>query len=186
MRLLPSPPALIAMHVRHCILRASHQNAPLHPPFSQVRLSIDRFTGQRYACKIVDKKKFLKHAESSKRPLKSDALLQEVAIMQQLSHPNIVRIFECFETSSSLYIILELLQVQSCVCMACSLAFECDRSFRCLLFLHSPDGLPHAATLSSVNDERAHRAASCLIASFPWVAFPRTYRASSFARCTRR
>ena len=79
---------------------------------TQVRLSIDRFTGQRYACKIVDKKKFLKHAESSKRPLKSDALLQEVSIMQQLSHPNIVRIFECFETSSSLYIILELLQVR--------------------------------------------------------------------------
>jgi serine/threonine protein kinase len=90
----------------------------LPPPLSQVRLSIDRFTGQRYACKIVDKKKFLKHAESSKRPLKSDALLQEVAIMQQLSHPNIVRIFECFETSSSLYIILELLQVRSCVCLA--------------------------------------------------------------------
>ncbi len=79
----------------------------------QVQLGIDKFTGQRYACKIVDKQSFYKHAESFKCGLTIDTLLEEVEIMEQLSHPNIVQAFECFETPSSLYIILELLQVRT-------------------------------------------------------------------------
>lgn len=71
--------------------------------FATVHLCIDRTTGQKYACKIVDKNKFKLHGSS--RP---DSLKDEVNILLSLKHENIVQIYECFETDSHLYIILEL------------------------------------------------------------------------------
>ena len=73
--------------------------------FAKVVLCIDRFSGTRYACKIVDKKKIRATGGATAKP---DAMMNEVSILQQLQHPHIIRIFECFETESSLYMILEL------------------------------------------------------------------------------
>ena len=72
--------------------------------FALVKLCIDRNTGEKYACKIVDKNKFKMH--SSSRP---DSLLDEVRILEKLKHENIVRVYEFFETPNELYIILELI-----------------------------------------------------------------------------
>ena len=71
--------------------------------FATVHLCIDRNTGNKYACKIVDKNKFKLHCST-----RQDSLLDEVRILESLNHENIVKIYECFETSDNLYIILEL------------------------------------------------------------------------------
>jgi calcium/calmodulin-dependent protein kinase I len=66
--------------------------------FSTVRLAVDRFTGTKWACKIV--------TEQAEREL----LLREVEILQQLDHPNILKYREHFSTTKNLYIITELLK----------------------------------------------------------------------------
>lgn len=67
-------------------------------------------TGQRYAIKVIDKKKF----NSGK-----EALMGEVRILQALKHPHIISITDVFETDRYLYLILELCVTRSaqCVCV---------------------------------------------------------------------
>lgn len=74
--------------------------------FAQVRLCIHKFTGEKFACKIVDKAKFYAQMGST-RP---NALLDEVKILQQLNHDHIVKIYECYETDRAVFMILELIR----------------------------------------------------------------------------
>ncbi len=62
-------------------------------------MCVHKQTGQRYAIKIIDKKKFNAGKE---------ALMGEVRILQQLKHPHIISINDVFETDRYLYLILEL------------------------------------------------------------------------------
>jgi len=55
--------------------------------------------------KIIDKKKFLLTTHGSKR---QNPLMDEVKILSNLDHPNIIGIKRAFETESSLYLVLEL------------------------------------------------------------------------------
>jgi serine/threonine-protein kinase Chk2 len=72
--------------------------------FAKVRLAIEKDTGDHYAIKIIDKKKFLmSNATKRKNPL-----MDEVKILSQLSHPNIIGIKRVFETETTLYLVLEL------------------------------------------------------------------------------
>lgn len=68
-----------------------------------MKLCVHRETAQKYALKIIDKKKYAMNSSSRK-----NALMDEVNILTKVSHPNIIGIKEVFDTDKSLYIVLEL------------------------------------------------------------------------------
>jgi len=70
--------------------------------FASVKLAVHRETGKRYAIKVIDKKRFMKHSA------KKESLMAEVNILRNVSHPNIIAIQEIFDTEKILYIVLEL------------------------------------------------------------------------------
>lgn len=72
--------------------------------FASVRLVVHIETGVNYAVKIIEKKKFaLNHGSR-----RGDALKDEVRILKQLDHPNIIKLYDVFESDDFLYLILEL------------------------------------------------------------------------------
>eukprot|EP00475_Leptophrys_vorax_P037543 TRINITY_DN6486_c0_g1_i7.p1 TRINITY_DN6486_c0_g1~~TRINITY_DN6486_c0_g1_i7.p1 ORF type:complete len:765 (+),score=168.23 TRINITY_DN6486_c0_g1_i7:343-2295(+) len=68
--------------------------------FSLVHFAYEKSTGDKYAVKILDKKKI---EESEK-----EALRQEIAILNVVRHPRVVQMREVFETPDKLYIVLKL------------------------------------------------------------------------------
>jgi len=72
--------------------------------FAIVKIAIHRQSGERFALKIIDKKKFIM-ANTKRRP---NALMEEVEILRSVSHPNIIGIHDVYETDKTLYLVLEL------------------------------------------------------------------------------
>ncbi|CAK83286.1 unnamed protein product (macronuclear) [Paramecium tetraurelia] len=70
--------------------------------YGEVRLVIHKQTGQRRAMKQIKKDKIFKEDEEN--------LLNEVTILKQLDHPNIVKLYELFQDKSSYYLITEYLE----------------------------------------------------------------------------
>ncbi|XP_066101813.1 serine/threonine-protein kinase DCLK3 [Saccopteryx bilineata] len=66
--------------------------------FAVVKECRHRETGQAFAMKIVDK---------SKLKGKEDMVDSEIFIIQSLSHPNIVKLHEVYETDTEIYLIME-------------------------------------------------------------------------------
>eukprot|EP01029_Cantina_marsupialis_P027366 TRINITY_DN7637_c0_g1_i1.p1 TRINITY_DN7637_c0_g1~~TRINITY_DN7637_c0_g1_i1.p1 ORF type:complete len:636 (+),score=205.59 TRINITY_DN7637_c0_g1_i1:148-2055(+) len=71
--------------------------------FATVRVCVDRITGEKYAVKMMDKKKFQMLNSTRK-----DALWDEVNILRECKHPNIINVKDVFDTPKYIYIILEL------------------------------------------------------------------------------
>ncbi|XP_059846790.1 serine/threonine-protein kinase NIM1-like [Hypanus sabinus] len=67
--------------------------------FSKVKLGIHCLTKERVAIKIMDKK----HITHKRQ----DLFINEVLCMEQLHHPNIIRLYEVLETQTRLYLVLE-------------------------------------------------------------------------------
>ncbi|GCB63897.1 serine/threonine-protein kinase NIM1-like [Scyliorhinus torazame] len=67
--------------------------------FSKVKLGIHCLTKEKVAIKIMDKKHL---SQNSQQPF-----INEVLNMEQLHHPNIIRLYEMLETQSRLYLVLE-------------------------------------------------------------------------------
>jgi len=70
--------------------------------FATVKTAINKQSGEKFAMKIIDKQKFLQNAR------RKDALMDEVRVLKSVSHENIIKIHDVFETSKSLYLVLEL------------------------------------------------------------------------------
>eukprot|EP01132_Coremiostelium_polycephalum_P005918 gene5918-7367_t len=73
--------------------------------FATVKLAVDKKTGAKFAIKIIDKKKYFMNSSTRK-----DALMDEVNILMGLNHPNIIHIQEIFDTTKTLYLVLELVE----------------------------------------------------------------------------
>lgn len=69
--------------------------------FSKVRLATSKTTSQKFAVKIVTKKKLT--------PDDAQGLKQEISILQELDHPNIMTLKEVFVEPNFIYLITELL-----------------------------------------------------------------------------
>ncbi|KAJ3104205.1 calcium calmodulin-dependent protein kinase type 1G [Phlyctochytrium planicorne] len=67
--------------------------------FSEVKVAIDRSTGNRYAIKIVDK---------SKCKGKESMIETEVSILMKVRHENIIRLHEMYEIEGRIYLVMEL------------------------------------------------------------------------------
>ncbi|UJR13676.1 hypothetical protein I4U23_000688 [Adineta vaga] len=72
--------------------------------FAKVRLGIHLITDMRVAVKVINKR------EVFKRNYLRANLRREAAMMQRMSHPNIVQLHEVMETENSYYIVLDLVQ----------------------------------------------------------------------------
>ena len=69
--------------------------------YGEVREVYHKKTKERWAVKIIYKEEC---SEEEKR-----SIMKEVAIMKEIDHPHIVKIFEFFESQRFIYIIMELL-----------------------------------------------------------------------------
>lgn len=68
--------------------------------FATVKLGILKRTGEPFAIKIIDKATLQENRE---------ALLTEISILKQVSHPNVINLKEIFETRKKLYLVMDVL-----------------------------------------------------------------------------
>lgn len=68
--------------------------------FSIVKLAEHVISKQQVAIKVIEKAKL--------KPLDLDHIHHEVRVMKMLHHPNVVRLYQVFDTAARLYLILEL------------------------------------------------------------------------------
>ena len=69
----------------------------------EVRLAFRIVTGERFAVKIIEIKRFQKDNTAMK------SALAELKILQKLNYPGIIKIYDCFQTETHFFIILEFL-----------------------------------------------------------------------------
>jgi SNF-related kinase len=68
--------------------------------FAIVKSARHIFTNEKVAIKVIDKSKL--------DPVSREHLFQEVRCMKLVQHPNVVRLYEVIDTTSKLYLVLEL------------------------------------------------------------------------------
>jgi SNF-related kinase len=68
--------------------------------FAVVKLGKHIYTGEKVAIKVIDKTKL--------DQISREHLFQEVRCMKLVQHPNVVRLYEVIDTTTKLYLILEL------------------------------------------------------------------------------
>lgn len=66
--------------------------------FATVILATENKTGKKYAMKVIEKAK-AKGLESQ--------IIKEITILKRIQHPNIIRLYECFETKEKIYMQME-------------------------------------------------------------------------------
>jgi len=86
-----------APHVFKAIYRTDKQLG--EGAYSVVKLAFNKFTGAKSAVKIVNR--------TDISPEDDLALKQEVDIMRQLNHPNIINCYDFFEEEKNYYVVLE-------------------------------------------------------------------------------
>lgn len=73
--------------------------------FSEVKLGVDVKKGQKFAVKVIDKKKFLQFQNKRESQL---CLSDEADVLRSLNHRGIVMCFDWFQTEAHLYLVMEL------------------------------------------------------------------------------
>ena len=76
--------------------------------FGVVRCGIRKATGQRVACKIIFKDKV--KSQPGKEKLLFHHIKQEIEILRQIQHPNLIRTWDIFERKGCIAIMMELLE----------------------------------------------------------------------------
>lgn len=71
--------------------------------FAVVKRCKEKDTCKEYAAKFV-----LKRRQGSRKGLLRDKILQEVDILSELSHRNIIKLHDVFETNNDIILVLEL------------------------------------------------------------------------------
>ncbi|KAI8906340.1 kinase-like domain-containing protein, partial [Gorgonomyces haynaldii] len=66
--------------------------------FATVVLVTENATKKKYAMKIIDK---------SKSRGMEEQIIKEITILKRIQHPNIIRLYECFETKDKIYMQME-------------------------------------------------------------------------------
>lgn len=77
-------------HILHALPRGN---------FSYVYLGVHKTTGVKVAIKVVDK------AGVKQKP---EMLKNEVEILSKVEHPNVIALFDIFDTPEKLYLVMEL------------------------------------------------------------------------------
>ncbi|KAJ3260157.1 hypothetical protein HK103_001233 [Boothiomyces macroporosus] len=67
--------------------------------FSEVRIGIERKTGNQFAIKIIDR---------SKCKGKEDMIETEVRVLKMIKHENIIQLYEMFEFNGKIFLVMEL------------------------------------------------------------------------------
>jgi serine/threonine protein kinase len=73
--------------------------------YGEVKLVVHRGSGCKYAVKIISLNKFNFNGINAKRV---DEALKEAELLQTLQHPSITALHEIFQTSTNIYIVMEL------------------------------------------------------------------------------
>ena len=68
--------------------------------FSRVKLGIHMKTGKKVAIKILDKSKIVEKEDLER-------IIREMEILSEMSHPNIIKVYQIFENPQNYYIIME-------------------------------------------------------------------------------
>ena len=106
-------------------------------------------TNNEYAMKIMDK---------AKLKGKEHMVENEITIMKDCNHPNIVRLIEEFETPTEIYLVMELVKVRSIIL---NTYFILDTT--------SAHVLPLVSLLCGVTLVSCHSAVRMLLLLFPWL-----------------
>ncbi len=69
--------------------------------FAKVKRGREKSTGDEYAIKIIDKADLAENRES---------ILTEISILKNVSHPNVIRLHQIFESKKKIYLVTELLE----------------------------------------------------------------------------
>lgn len=70
--------------------------------YAQVKKAVKQDDNQEYAIKIIDKSKMT--------PEDVQSLCQEIEILDQIDHPNVVKLLELFDEKNKFYMVFELMQ----------------------------------------------------------------------------
>ena len=65
-----------------------------------MRLALNKEDNKKYAIKIYDKSKL---TDTNRQK----SVRREIKLLQRMNHPNIVKIYEAFETESNVYLVME-------------------------------------------------------------------------------
>ena len=106
--------------------------------FSKVLLYIDSITNKKYAIKKMNKDEICYLTQ------KADTIFNEINIQGRISHPNIIKLYNCFEYQSNIFLILEYAASDSlfalsknCKCFSESTAFYYFiQALNAVYFLH--------------------------------------------------
>jgi serine/threonine protein kinase len=82
-----------------------------------VRLGINKKTGEHFAIKIINKRKFW-HLSKSR-----EQILREIEILKKVKHPNIISYVDIFDSEHYIYLVLELYVLS--VSFSLSLSLSC-------------------------------------------------------------
>ena len=72
--------------------------------FASVKLAICKTSGLKYALKCIDRRKMVGGSA------RAEAVRDEINILQSVSHPNIIKIHKNYETESTIFLVLELVE----------------------------------------------------------------------------
>mmetsp|Transcript_19335 Transcript_19335/g.16558 ORF Transcript_19335/g.16558 Transcript_19335/m.16558 type:complete len:80 (-) Transcript_19335:81-320(-) len=73
--------------------------------FAKVYLVESKQSGENYAVKAFTKESLFLSNKSNAKP----AMLNEIDIMRECNHENVIKLYEVYETEKSIYLVLELI-----------------------------------------------------------------------------